>query len=319
MNPITHAAFRDELEKLANENPQLMVEVEASFGKEAGFLSSIFGGKGSSDVPAGVFEQAKRNSAAHAAQQATTRSMGGAAVDPFVKMRAGAAKTQVIPKKIPKFAEAEKTALLDVALAAGLGASKAHEAGGSQLEGAARGAGGYYLGALPGSALGLGLGGLGGLGLGALTGRPELAALGAYAGGGLGGLAGGIGGGVLGYKALTRKFDKDDKHKKEASALTPEQLAKLAAIVNPAMARMFHGAPAALNPKDIAKGVASGGAARAAPKLPPAAFAAPKLPPPNLAAARAKSQAPGGIFAAGPRPAAAAGAAPYGKAPGTGV
>lgn len=106
MNPVTHAAFRDELEKLANANPQLMVEVEASFGKEAGFLSSIFGGKGTSDVPAGAFDQAKRNSAAHAAQQATTRNMGGAAVDPFVKMRAGAAKTQVIPKKIPKFAEA---------------------------------------------------------------------------------------------------------------------------------------------------------------------------------------------------------------------
>lgn len=208
MNPVTHAAFADELEKLANAHPQLMVEVEATFGKEAGFLSSIFGGKDSSDVPAGAFEQAKRNSAAHAAQQATTRSMGGAAVDPFVKMRAGAAKTQVIPKKIPKFAE----------------------------------------------------------------------------------------------------------------ALTPEQLAKLAAtLVNPAMARMFHGAPAALNPKGIAQTVTSGGAGRAAQGAMQSTLAAPKpaMPPPNMAAARARSQAPGGIFAPGPKPAVAALAAPYGKAPGT--
>lgn len=103
------------------------------------------------------------------------------------------------------------------AIAGVMGAHKAPD--GQELAGAARGAGGYMLGDMAGSALGL----LGGGALGAipaLTGKvsPEVARALIGAGAVLGATVGGVGGGVMGYKALTKKYEKP--HKKEAEEKT---------------------------------------------------------------------------------------------------
>lgn len=114
-----------------------------------------------------------------------------------------------------------KTAWLDLAATGALGAMKAHRSKAhpnEEVEGALRGAGGYYMGAVAGGVLGAAAGALIGGGIGKLTGaKPfHLASMGRQGpplpGGVFPGLvAGGLGGmgygGYKGYKGMTSKYD----------------------------------------------------------------------------------------------------------------
>lgn len=87
--------------------------------------------------------------------------------------------------------ELQKVAILDVALASALGARKAGKAGKGKGEGALRGGGGYLGGALAGGALG------------SLSRNRNVAALTS------------LGGGIIGYRHFTRKYNKPEKEEEE--------------------------------------------------------------------------------------------------------
>ena len=138
-----------------------------------------------------------------------------------------------------------KEGMLDVGVAAALGAHKAYKAKGSPGEGALRGGGGWLLGGIPGAVLG----GLAGHVLGG----------GSPAGAQVGMMAGNIAGGIAGYKHLTSKYDKGAHHKKKHSsglAMAARELqSKLAAdALNPA--RISAGS--AVPPDTSASGEAGG-------------------------------------------------------------
>jgi hypothetical protein len=128
---------------------------------------------------------------------------------------AGAMAQNTTPVAAPPAAAPEKVAFLDTLVAGALGAKKAREAEEDSFHGSLRGAGGYLGGQL--------LGGTAGAALGAGAGKlmhadPEMVAM-------MGARIGSIPGGILGYKAMTRKYNKkdedadDDKYAFDTSAL----------------------------------------------------------------------------------------------------
>lgn len=138
----------------------------------------------------------------------------------------------------------EKKAFLGEGISAYLGASKAQDAGENPVHGALRGAGGYlggsWLGAATGAALAHAVGGEGLMPVGALGGM--------------------VGGGILGYKALTGKYKNrhhEEHRHKEKKAFGGALLGALGGSLGGALAR--GGASAA--------GSLAGGAAKAAPSL----------------------------------------------------
>jgi hypothetical protein len=137
--------------------------------------------------------------------------VGRFGVDPAA-LAAKKAKAAVgLPK--PAFGKAgsfRKNAFVDLAIAGGLGAHKASlskKHPNEELEGAARGVGGYWVGGMAGGILGAAAGALLGATAGNVIGGKPGAAVG-LSGGLIAGALGGTGyGGYKGYKALTKKYD----------------------------------------------------------------------------------------------------------------